>query len=422
MTRKKSKKQKIHELLNIRKDNLKVLKQQKSDNNTDMEQDYQSDSSASIKTENRFNVLKDNVTEPLKNVRANKNKNYSTPIVAQGPTYENILKIMTDLSISKFQLKITSIGIKINIFSEQDKEKLKNKLLDLDIEHFTFCGISNRPLKVIITGLPNEFSTDDVKDGIVANGIKSDDIQKIQPIHDKDNKNNIKYHIVHFNKQNVSFRTVQSMKDINHVIIRIFPYRNTKSYPTQCRRCQMFGHGTSHCFRKLKCVKCGGSHDSLGCFVTDDGIKCANCEGKHPANDKNCPKLQQFKLIKNNININRQIKSIRSAPDVNKSSEINTTKMAFPPLPIQNNSSDRERWNKIYKENQQQKSTWVTERTQLTSPQANFNNNDSPLFSLSEITMLVSDIVQSLAGCKTKIEQFTVITELSIKYLYSNGR
>ncbi|KAG8271079.1 hypothetical protein J6590_070406 [Homalodisca vitripennis] len=35
--------------------------------------------------------------------------------------------------------------------------------------------------------------------------------------------------------------------------------------PIQCHRCQDFGHGSSHCYRELRCVRCGDAHLSSLC-------------------------------------------------------------------------------------------------------------------------------------------------------------
>jgi hypothetical protein len=47
------------------------------------------------------------------------------------------------------------------------------------------------------------------------------------------------------------------------------------------------------------------------------------------------------------------------------------------------------------------------------------NNPADNLFSLAEILALNKEIIMKLSGCRNKVEQFQVITELSIKYLYN---
>lgn len=66
--------------------------------------------------------------------------------------------------------------------------------------------------------------------------------------------------------------------------------------PTQCFKCQGFGHMQRECRNSVKCVRCGEDHKDRECKVK---AKCANCNGDHPATSKDCPKkIQNEKIIK----------------------------------------------------------------------------------------------------------------------------
>lgn len=56
--------------------------------------------------------------------------------------------------------------------------------------------------------------------------------------------------------------------------------------PMRCFKCQKFGHTSSRCSSESNvCVKCGQSaHDD------DCQPRCINCEGRHAANSKECPR------------------------------------------------------------------------------------------------------------------------------------
>lgn len=60
---------------------------------------------------------------------------------------------------------------------------------------------------------------------------------------------------------------------------------NTKKQPTQCKRCQLYGHSHNYCHLSFRCVKCGVKHDTKLCTKSLE-IKptCALCKGEHPAN------------------------------------------------------------------------------------------------------------------------------------------
>lgn len=74
-----------------------------------------------------------------------------------------------------------------------------------------------------------------------------------------------------------------------HVIIgytryRVFEYTET---PTQCTKCQRFGHVAAVCTFSLRCARCAENHDRSTCGVNDP--RCANCTQQHESTSLKCP-------------------------------------------------------------------------------------------------------------------------------------
>jgi hypothetical protein len=61
--------------------------------------------------------------------------------------------------------------------------------------------------------------------------------------------------------------------------------------PTQCLKCQSWGHSARNCGRDYRCVKCTSIHEPGKCSRTtrEGTAKCVNCDGDHPANSRECP-------------------------------------------------------------------------------------------------------------------------------------
>ncbi|XP_018574832.1 uncharacterized protein LOC108913716 [Anoplophora glabripennis] len=73
-----------------------------------------------------------------------------------------------------------------------------------------------------------------------------------------------------------------------HLVVRVEPQR-ARTEPTQCHRCQRFGHAQSRCTADVKCVKCGEGHHSADCTKKrETPAKCANCGGEHLASYRRC--------------------------------------------------------------------------------------------------------------------------------------
>jgi hypothetical protein len=84
---------------------------------------------------------------------------------------------------------------------------------------------------------------------------------------------------------------LRDIKAINNVIVRWVYYDAKRHGPTQCRRCQEWGHGS----RAPACVRCAGQHETAECNLAAKGIKlpkeqlkCANCKLQHTANYGGC--------------------------------------------------------------------------------------------------------------------------------------
>ena len=64
--------------------------------------------------------------------------------------------------------------------------------------------------------------------------------------------------------------------------------RPHKPLPTQCYRCQQFGHCQTICTNKRRCRYCGEDHKSRSC--RSSVLRCALCRGGHEAGSTDCPK------------------------------------------------------------------------------------------------------------------------------------
>lgn len=58
-----------------------------------------------------------------------------------------------------------------------------------------------------------------------------------------------------------------------------------KSGPAQCYHCKSFGHGSSYCGNRPRCVNCAGNHKANKCVKTlEESPTCCNCGGSHITN------------------------------------------------------------------------------------------------------------------------------------------
>lgn len=76
--------------------------------------------------------------------------------------------------------------------------------------------------------------------------------------------------------------------------------------PTQCFRCQQFGHSKNYCRRPFVCLKCAGAHPSTECSQTRiPNPICANCGKGHIASYRGCEEFKkaQAKLLSYRVHL-----------------------------------------------------------------------------------------------------------------------
>jgi hypothetical protein len=82
---------------------------------------------------------------------------------------------------------------------------------------------------------------------------------------------------------------IYNLKSICYIKIRVEAFKKSKG-PSQCHRCQAYGHSQTYCKENPKCVKCCEAHLTKDCNKNKTTpAKCCNCQGNHPANFKGCP-------------------------------------------------------------------------------------------------------------------------------------
>lgn len=93
-------------------------------------------------------------------------------------------------------------------------------------------------------------------------------------------------------------KDIYKIDRIQNAKIQFEPPHTKRDIP-QCKRCQRYGHTRAYCFRPFRCVKCGENHDTAMCPKQNGvAVKCALCDGSHPANYKGCGVYQEIRRVK----------------------------------------------------------------------------------------------------------------------------
>lgn len=95
--------------------------------------------------------------------------------------------------------------------------------------------------------------------------------------------------------KDINLGKLKQIEDIDNVRVKWEPFHK-KLRVTQCHNCQNFGHGSSSCQLKSRCVKCTKNHHTRDCPSKreDNQVQCCNCHGPHPANYRKCPAYERY--------------------------------------------------------------------------------------------------------------------------------
>ncbi|KAG5673598.1 hypothetical protein PVAND_003630 [Polypedilum vanderplanki] len=222
------------------------------------------------------------------------------PIFVQGNlvTVRNIISNIV-LKI-KPTLKCAGKAVQINCSNSADKNTIITKLRSQQIQFHTFTEIVEKKQIIVLKGFYSD-SIENIKDILNQAGLTVSSIRAIVKNDDS------AIYAIQF-AQSISLKSLNhNHRVIDSVVVRWEPLDRSKKRPTQCYRCQQFGHASVNCGYQVRCVKCLESHEPGACKRTsrEGTAKCVNCDGDHAANYKGC---QAFKKYQEKLEANAKPK------------------------------------------------------------------------------------------------------------------
>lgn len=182
------------------------------------------------------------------------------------------------------------IGISLQVSTIPAFRALTRFLTDNEIENHTYRLKEEKTLKVVIRGIPMQFSPTEVAEELQYWGYEVDKVSRL-----KSRKSDKKVLPILILELPRSEKKIYEEKELFNLKIQVEPLRKSAA-PGQCFRCQEYGHAQSHCTAKLVCVRCGGPHRPRTCTrPREEPATCGLCGGPHPANYAGCPRRPQQK-------------------------------------------------------------------------------------------------------------------------------
>ena len=335
-----------------------------------------------------------------------------TPIIIKDTNISviKIKEIFKKFNITTSTIKLLSDGIKLLFANKIDKTNVVNELKMAKIIFFGFEDTDEKPYKVVLSGL-HEMEHTTLSQLLLAKEIKPFEIKTINK-----NQYNAKY-LLYFQHGQTNLNTLRKTETIDYIKIKWSYYRRKRIGPTQCYKCQSYGHGTRNCFMPTKCLLCSGNHSVTNCHLNliepeakKEKLKCSNCQLNHQSNSPECPKRNEYLEIKAAIN-RKNFKSNRNYTD----SRPTFNSGNFPELIKLPNSN------------------WINQFARKT-PETNQPNREQPIninqqqhrpadkdlgnrLTKEEIFCLINEAANRLSACRNATEQVQAILEITLKYV-----
>lgn len=233
-----------------------------------------------IETQNKYNSLRIEEDE----VESDK----PTPVVLREPAKWTALnKSIAKKKIQYVKARTTHEGIRISPQTIDDHRQLTKLMDEEKIPYHTFTFKSEKTLKVVLRGICNSITEEEIKADLEEVGYPTINVTRLLS---KDKKPMPLIQVELERK----YHSIYKRTNLCGLEIKVEALKN-KTNNGQCHRCQMYGHIQAGCKADYRCLKCAGNHSTHLCQKPKTlPAKCANCNGPHPANHIKCPKNPKY--------------------------------------------------------------------------------------------------------------------------------
>lgn len=224
------------------------------------------------------------------------------PVILLNTSHEQIKRLTNGLGIKCVAQKMRAQGgFQLLPTNKIDKENLIKKLKEIGQSYHTYTEPEDRQHEFVMLNYERQ------EPEAVLKALQDEKIPATRVSFLRDHKFNPVYK-VSFAKNTISYhelthqhRYVDSLKITWNKLI-------SSRRPTQCKRCQAWGHAAYNCGRPYRCVKCNEKHlpgkepdmhstEEMYCKrQKDDNVPptCVNCNGPHLASSYECPAFIRY--------------------------------------------------------------------------------------------------------------------------------
>lgn len=227
---------------------------------------------------------------PFTSVTRRPKKEKTTPIIVKDDryTWAQLKEMIKAIGQEGFSGKLIVDGFNIKSKSQDQQRAITAMLNEKEITYHSFTLPDDKFIKVVIRGLPITTKVEDIQSDLLAAGFVVRQVAQLTRRRDGD-KVPMPLFLITLS-QTERHEQIHQQKFILDLQVKIEEYRGREG-PSQCHKCQEFGHTQRNCGRPPRCVKCtADDHMTADCPKEKEDLpQCCNCKGQHTANWTGCP-------------------------------------------------------------------------------------------------------------------------------------
>ncbi|GFS64448.1 nucleic-acid-binding protein from transposon X-element [Trichonephila clavipes] len=186
----------------------------------------------------------------------------------------------------KIRSRLTGDFLKLYTDTVEERRIAVQFLRERKFQFYTIKSKAERPIKVVIKGLPRSTNPEEIKEDLELLGYTP---ERVNQLVGRKTKRALPIFLITL-PRNLDNLKIFDLKTLSYLSIRVEGY-NGKGV-TQCYTCNNFNHTSENCFLKPRCLKCGEDHITRDCPIKQrlETAYCINCHiYGHMANYKGCP-------------------------------------------------------------------------------------------------------------------------------------
>ncbi|GBP27706.1 Nucleic-acid-binding protein from transposon X-element [Eumeta japonica] len=190
----------------------------------------------------------------------------------------------------------------------------KAYLIENKVKFHTYALDEERELKLVIRGVPEDIDTDHIKSDLINQGFPLFAVYRITR-RDGSSTGLILAVLPKIDEARSISPNLSKVCGLSGIRVKA-PHR--RGVPSQCYRCQRYGHASANCHVQSRCVKYLVCHWTSECPRSKDSSDkptCVNCGLKHTANYGGCPKAPKV-VSKPTIRTNKKPFNNKKTPPV----------------------------------------------------------------------------------------------------------